>query len=425
MIRPTSEAAPPEKVKPKSKKKPKAAAGGSPAAARAAENRDQLAGMRSVVGSLKTAAPASEVIREEEVVPTIFPHLDHRLEVGGLPVGRIVLVHGPSSEGKSPFVIGLGKSFLLRGHFFDWIDAERTTPAAWMRSLMGSLYKHPGFLAPRNIGSYEEVRAHVREWCEGVGRARKNGDVSPETRGVLGLDSIRKLVPKKIWDELAKAVAADEAEEAAKPKKSWRKDSPKGGVDGLGGRAAQIKAAFNAAWTDELVPLAHEHRVSFVIIGRESVEKAVTRFESDVINVGGGRALLFDSSLWLRATDEPIQKVQEKGPPLVFGRRHAIAILRSKVGPRREKYPEAYYHTSNGTVSPEGFDLARDLVELGLELGAVKLAGSYYSLAGDGEVLGNGLDAALSRLRADAGLASVLDQACRTHPGFGKWAVEA
>ena len=70
------------------------------------------------------------------------------------------------------------------------------------------------------------------------------------TSALIAIDSIRKLVPKKLFDELAKAEKADSGD---KPKGRFAK-KPKG-VDGYGGRAAQLKAALNAAWMDELVPL--------------------------------------------------------------------------------------------------------------------------------------------------------------------------
>lgn len=381
------------------------------AAERAKANRSRLDAMVEVVKNMGGARPAHEVVREIQVVPTIFPILDWRLGVGGLPVGRIVLVHGPSAEGKTPFGIGLGRSFLERDHFFDFVDAERATDKKWAKALLGDFYEHPGFTTPGMIGAYEDVRAHARRWADGIGNARAKGLIDEDTTGVMLVDSIGRLMPKTLWDELGKATKADEDE--AKAKKKSRIAKPKKGIDGMGGRAGQIKAAFNAAWLGELVPLCADTRTTVVIIARETKEEGSSNggfFADDIITVNGGRALLYDSSLWLRVVDSPIY-VGPEGAKQLVGFKHTVEIRRSKLGARREKIPEAAYFTSNGVAAPLGFDRYRDVLELGIELGAIEQKGSYYHL--DGEVLGQGKEKVLEKLRAEPGMLELAEATCR------------
>src|SRR5205814_10673608 len=64
-------------------------------------------------------------------VPTRFIQFDHSTRVGGLPIERFMLMHGPSGLGKTEMAIGLEDSFLERDHFVFHVDSERTTPITW------------------------------------------------------------------------------------------------------------------------------------------------------------------------------------------------------------------------------------------------------------------------------------------------------
>ncbi len=377
-------------------------------AERASANRGQLDAMSKVASSIVGLKPAHEVVREDEAVPTIFPQFDFRVRLGGLPVSRICLVHGPSSEGKTPFVIGLGRSYLERDHFFNWIDAEHSTQASWMRTLLGPYYEHPGFTAPQNIRTYEDVRAGLRRWCEGIGEAREKGVIDKNTRGVAVIDSIRKLVPKALFDELSKMAAKAVGESAEKSGGRFNKGKPKKHIDGAGGRAAQIKAAFNSALVDEFIPLLAETQTSLVVIARETKEAAEGFFDQDTFKVGGGEALKYDSSLWLRITDKKLWDEVGGGEVELAGTRHEIQIERTKHGPRLASRAVAAYHTSNGARSPLGFDRARDVFELALELEVITLKGAHYSF--ETNKLGNGKPAALKGVREHVAL---IEAACR------------
>ena len=78
----------------------------------ASEASDRLAALGRVVAArFKGFQPAAEVLTKVRAVPTIFPQFDHATKVGGLPVERFMLVHGPSANGKSTMVLGLIRSF--------------------------------------------------------------------------------------------------------------------------------------------------------------------------------------------------------------------------------------------------------------------------------------------------------------------------
>ena len=374
----------------------------------AQDNRDRLAAMAAVAGQFSEFRPAAEVIKNVEAVPTIFPWYDHVTGVGGQPISRFTLVHGPSNEGKTEFCHGLMLSFLRRFHFAALIDAERTTTQAWLQELMGAeMLAHPGFSA-LPVGSYEQVRGSVRDYCETIATNRIKGKLPPDTSGIVVVDSIRKLVPKKLWDELAKAVAADEAEAKPKGGKFGRKKAP--GIDGMGGRAGQAKAALNAAWVDELIPLLADTRMAMVVIARETEDPSATEWAGKTWKIGGGSALYYEASLDIRITRSWIRVGEE-----VLGEKHHLAIWKTKVAGKSEKVPEAWFHTANGISGHVGFDLPRDLVGLGLEIGALQQDGSWIKQGG--KSLGQGVEAVVAKLHRDARLCSNVEAAVRELSG--------
>ncbi len=314
-------------------------------------------------GSMK---PAREVFTKVKSVPTRFVQYDRATRVGGHPIERVTLIHGPSNEGKTAFCHGLEASFLERGHFASLVDAEFTTPIDWLVKLMAELADHPAFVGIRP-DSYEQTVDAVRDFCTTIAEAREKKEVPLETSGLVVVDSIRKLVPQNIMAKILKEGAS----------------TAKGSVDGMGGRAAQIKAALNGAWMDELIPLLYRTQTALVLIARESEDTNADAMDKKFGNdykVGGGKAIYFDSSLVVRITAKPIWE-GPKGDAVQVGMRHCCVVKKTKVA---AKDNEAYFffHTSNGKVVPEGFDRARDVLELAKGYGILKVSGSWSSWRG-------------------------------------------
>lgn len=366
-----------------------------------ARTLDRLKSLERVASRFQSWRPALEVLREVRSVPTIFPQIDRVVRVGGWPIERLSLLHGPSNEGKTLLLLGVGLSFIRRGHFFAHIDAEYTTPGGWLLNLMGDAAKSTLFQALRPR-TYEETVDAVRSFCETIGEAKEKGELDPETTGLVGLDSIRKLNPKGLLEKLSREGSDGDGEGRGRFKKK------PGGVDGMGGRAGQIKAALNAAWVDELVPLLGQTGTAMIIITRETDEGADPFGEG--FKLGGGKALKYDSSLVARVQrDKWIN--DEDG--VLGGERHSVQIYKTKVEGKSEKLPECFFHSSTGELEgiPFGFDLPRDLLELAVELGVVKLGGSSYSFKG--ERIGQGITRAVRALHANAPLLEQIEREVR------------
>ncbi len=329
--------------------------------------------------------PAHSVLRVVRAVPTRFVQFDHATRVDGLPIERFILLHGPSGEGKTYVSLGLIDSFLALDHYAMLVDAERTTPITWPDQLMGERARHPGFFAVRPK-TYEETVQKVRDFVVTLKDQRDKGVIHEDTTALIVVDSLRKLVPANI---LAKII----------------KDTEKHGIDGMGGRAAQIKAAMNAQWLDELIPLLEETRTAFIAIARETDDGDADKWAKMAGNdfkVGGGKAVYYDASMVIRA--ERAAYVTDGGDDdgknkKVFGERHRLTIRKTKVSGHEEKQTSCYFHTSNGVLTPFGFDRARDVIELAERFDIIRSPGSRY-VHGD-QKLGHGINNAVKNLNGN------------------------
>lgn len=334
---------------------------------------DPFAAYRKVAEEFTSFKPATDVFRVVRAIPTIFPDFDRAVQVGGFPIERFALVHGPSGEGKSVFNIGLMKSFLMANHLVAFIDAERTTPAPWLVELMYdrvkkiNYFEHP-FFRGSHPTTYEATKMAVREFLNKVKSLRTKGELAPDTSALVVIDSIRKLVPEAQWKIILKL-------------QKEISESKAGDTKEIGNRMAQIKALMNSAWMDEIIPLLEQTGTAMVVIARETVDPDVAPrkgFGGKIIKTmktGGGGALYYDASLDIRIelAGPYGKKGEEEGAAFQrYGERHRVTITKSKVAGKGSDYrTECFFHVSMGGLTPAGFDSARDILDVARRMGVV------------------------------------------------------
>ena len=310
----------------------------------------------------KLFRPMREVLRKVRAVPTVMPAVDHKLRVGGWPIDRVGIVHGPSGKGKTTFTQGVGLSFLMRGHAYRFIDAEYTTPTPWIEQLFGHYADDPAFMA-LHPETFEQACDAVRQDAEGLAELRDRGKLPKETTCLYVTDSVGKLVPKDIQAQIDKVAA----------------DSKDGSVDGMKGAAGLIKALKIQGWLNQLTPLMHRTGCAMIFVVREAKDKnasARDRMFGNDWKTTGGDSLIYDSSLAIRISEAYMTHEVAHGTegwrssPIV-GERHLVEIHKTKVSARLDVVEETYFNVSNGAWTPEGFDRARDLLELGKELDVI------------------------------------------------------
>jgi RecA/RadA recombinase len=336
--------------------------------------------LNEVAGDFKGWVQGRKVLTPVSSVPTIFPQFDVATRVRGYPIQRVVLVHGPSNHGKTTFMLGLGRSFLERGHFYFHVDAEMTTPEPWVQENLGQMADSPNFLAIRPE-SFEETAEAVRSAADKLRAMRDSKKIPLETVALFGIDSLQKLVPKDFLTKLLD------------PKQN--KDQ---NIDPLKGRGGMFLAALNTAWMRELIPLLYHCNAGLVLLGRESQNTEKSGMFDRDYKVGGGNAVYYDSSLVCRITRAEWVKRGSGDNERIIGERHAVEITKTKVGHKDAKITRCYFHTSNGQHIPAGFDRARDVLELGLRAGVLKKDGNAIEDLETGERYGANINDAVLKL---------------------------
>jgi len=352
--------------------------------AKTSANEIRLKQIANVADQFKGWKQGREVLTPVRSVPTVFPGFDIATRVRGCPIQRVLLVHGPSNHGKTVFMMGLGKSFLQRSHFYFHVDAEMTTPEPWVQENLGALADMPNFMGLRPE-SYEETAEAVRTAAEKLKKLRDEKKIPQDTTALFGVDSIQKLVPRDLLKKMQAAAKKDEEKN----------------VDPMKGRAGMFQAAMNTAWMRELIPLLYHCNAAICLIARESqnTEKTTT-FERDW-KVTGGNAIYYDSSLVCRITRNGWITKGSKENETVIGERHLVQIMKTKVGHKDAKVSLCYFHTSNGKLIPAGFDRARDVIELGLRTPVLKKSGNSIIDTDTGDIYGSSINSAVENLTSD------------------------
>lgn len=356
--------------------------------------------MVKVAEGMSLWRPARQVLRRVRALPTIFPLFDFGTRVGGLPLDRAITIHGPSNEGKTIFTLGLILSFLKTQNFVAYIDSEMTTPITWCEKLMSTYVDSPGYLALRPQ-CFEEAVEATKTFLTLIQKAKELGTMPADLCGLVVVDSVKKLVPRNLLEKLLS------------------EGIDKHGIDGMRGRGAQYKAALNSQWLDSLVPLLHNAGSTAALVARESSnpdasadDRKYNRPNSYLIQ--GGGSIIYDASLVARVErDSWVMSSKDKdGKPI--GERIRVQIWKTKVGGKEDKVINTYFHTSNGTFVPEGFDTPRDVLELAVTMEIVTLAGASYSFAG--ERIGQGMNQAVKRLHNQQELFNDIEK--RVRAGF-------
>lgn len=301
-------------------------------------------------------------------VRTIFPDFDRAVRRGGLPVGRITTVHGPTHGGKTAFVLGLLRSFLDGGHVGALVDAEHATGFEFVEELLGGdVSARDNFYALRP-SSYEETIEAVNMLLAQLQSSRL---LVPDAKAIIAVDSINKLVPSRELKEMLANLNEDG--QAKRGKKGSGADQLAKGHWGRG------RAALNQSWLDHIVPKLHKAACALVLIAQEREEEPDWGSKPD-IKVKGGAALLFDSSLLVRVSKaEPLYESSERDEEKIIGFRHRARIWKSKVGHMDGRHSDCVFHLSNGRFAPAGFDTARDAVYVAKNLGVLQVSGTWLA----------------------------------------------
>jgi recombination protein RecA len=266
----------------------------------------------------------SDTVRHDtEVIPTQSILLNHALQIGGIPKGRITEVYGPEHSGKTGICLGAVAECQRLGGVVAWLDAESALNLDYAK-LLGVDSDNLFYCQP---ASGEEA-INIAE------ALIRSGGLD-----LLVIDSVAALVP----------IAESEAEMEQQF---------------VGTHARLMSKAMR-----KLVGIVAKNNVALVFVNQIR-EKVGMLYGNPEVSTGG-RALRFFSSVRIEVRRGEDRKEKDN----IIGHTLRCRVVKNRLGIpfKRCEFP-VYYG--------KGVDTCYELFELGVQLEVIRRAGSWYSVAG-------------------------------------------
>ena len=307
----------PKKEKPESNEQKKEA-GKEPERAKAAAAAISQIKERFGDGSIMKFGEAKAM--NVTVIPTGCISLDLALGVGGVPTGRIVEIFGPEASGKTTLAQHIVAESQKMGGICAFVDAEHALDPDYARKI--------GVNVDELLISQPDTGEQALEIVENL--VRSNGI------DVVVVDSVAALVPK----------AEIEGE--------------------MGDSHMGLQARLMSQALRKLAGIVSKSRTNVIFINQ--IRHKIGVFFGNPETTSGGNALKFYSSVRI----EVRRSAQIKQGDKIIGNRVKAKIVKNKVAaPFRTTEFDIMYN--------EGISRSGDLLDTGVELGALTKSGNTYS----------------------------------------------
>ncbi len=296
----------------------------------------------------------STALRDIDIISTGSLNIDIALGIGGLPKGRVVEIYGPESSGKTTLTLHVIAECQKHGGTAAFVDAEHALDPNYAAKL--------GVDIDNLLISQPDTGEQALEITDMLVRS---GAVD-----IVVIDSVAALTPKaEIEGDMG--------------------DSHMGLQARLMSQALR-KLTGNIKRSNTMVVFINQIRMKIGVM-----------FGSPETTTGGN-ALKFYASVRL-----DIRRIGaiKKGDE-VIGNSTRVKVVKNKVAP---PFKQAEFEILYG----EGISREGELIELGVELGLVKKAGSWYSYKD--EKIGQGKDNVRGFLKENPAIAEEIEKAVRDH----------
>ncbi|HEX7128212.1 MAG TPA: recombinase RecA [Thermodesulfobacteriota bacterium] len=308
---------------------------------------------KGAVMRLGAAGPVAAV----PVVSTGSLALDLALGVGGVPRGRVVEVFGPEASGKTTLALQLVAEAQRAGGTAAYIDAEHALDVGYAGKLgvdVGSL-----------LISQPDTGEQALEICETLVRST--------AVDLVVIDSVAALVPRaELEGEMG---------------------------DSLPGLQARLMSQALRKLTATI------HRTMATVVFLNQIRMKIGVMYGNPETTTGGNALKFYASVRL-----DIRRVGAlKEGAEVVGNRTRVKVVKNKVSP-------PFKEVEVDLLYGQGFSRVGELVDLGVEVGAIEKAGAWFSVGE--ERIGQGREAVKAYLSEHPELAARIEQQILAHFGL-------
>ena len=325
------------------------------------DNSEKLKALQLTIDKLEKTYGKGAVMKlsDEKVVdlpsiPTGSIGLDIALGIGGVPRGRIVEIYGPESSGKTTLTMHCIAEAQKKGGLAAFIDAEHAFDKIYAEKL-GIDTENLLISQPDNGEQALEITEHLI----------RSGAID-----IIVIDSVAALVPK-------------------------------GELEGeMGESKMGLQARLMSQALRKLTGTINKTGCTCIFINqlREKIGVVFGNPETTT----GGNALKFYSSV--RLDIRRIGQVKESAGN-VLGNRTRVKVVKNKVAP---PFKVVEFDIMYGT----GISKSGEILDLGVEYGIVKKAGSWFSY--NGEKLGQGRDAVKSLIEDNPELAEEIETKIKT-----------
>ncbi len=291
-------------------------------------------------------------VEDVAVIPSGSIGIDLALGVGGYPRGRIIEIYGPESSGKTTLAIHAIAEAQKQGGIAAFIDAEHAFDSTYAQAL--------GVDIDNMVISQPDNGEQALEIAEQLIRS---GAID-----IVVVDSVAALTPKA-------EIEGD-----------------------MGDSKMGLHARLMSQALRKLTSAISKTKTTCIFINQLR-DKIGVMFGNPETTTGGN-ALKFYSSIRIDVRKGTALKDGEDQ----IGNRTKVKIVKNKVAP---PFKRAEFDIEYG----EGISKIGEIIDLGVELGVIKKAGSWFSY-GEGKI-GQGREAVKERLATDSELAVKIEAEVR------------
>ena len=296
----------------------------------------------------------ASAMRDIDVISTGSINIDIALGIGGLPKGRVVEIYGPESSGKTTLTLHVIAECQKLGGTAAFVDAEHALDPLYAKKL--------GVDIDNLLVSQPDTGEQALEITDMLVRSN--------AVDIVVIDSVAALTPKA-------EIEGD-----------------------MGDTHVGLQARLMSQALRKLTGNIKRSNTMVVFINQIRMKIGVMFGSPETTS--GGNALKFYASVRL-----DIRRIGaiKKGDEII-GNQTRVKVVKNKVAP---PFKQAEFEILYG----EGISLHGELIELGVDLGLVNKAGSWYSYKG--EKIGQGKDNVRNYLKEHKDIADEIEQAVRDH----------
>lgn len=319
-----------------------------------------IASIEKAYGKGAVMKLSDERVEEIPAISTGSLGLDIALGIGGIPRGRIIEVYGPESSGKTTLAMHCIAEAQKDGGMAAFIDAEHAFDKSYAEKL-GIDTENLLIAQPDNGEQALEIAEHLI----------RSGAID-----IIVVDSVAALVPK-------------------------------GEIEGeMGDSKMGLQARLMSQALRKLTGTINKTGCSCIFINQLR-EKIGVMFGNPETTTGGN-ALKFYASV--RLDIRRTSQIKE-GPDNVIGNRVKVKVVKNKVAP---PFKVIEFDIMYG----KGISKVGEVLDLGVDLGIVDKAGSWFSY--DGNKLGQGRDSVKNLLEDNPELMDEIEDKIRVKINGGE-----